>query len=217
MAKVETISKKINYKSDFDFILTIKASDASGNLVDVGFPDYDFKGYLYTKGMRKFEFGKEGDALTNCFDDDGRLHIVANDHKLFSGVLCVDFYAEIPNEIYPDGTKLTVSDCPTSIELVEGCGDDLSEIEVKLIAPYIKGEKGDKGERGEKGEQGIKGERGEQGLKGDKGEKGDALTWNDMTSAQKEEVINSAVADIRKEQITTLGDTADTNDYNDVF
>lgn len=187
MAKVETISKKINYKSDFDFILTVKASDTSGDLVDMGFPDYDFKGNIYTRGIRKFEFGKNGDTLTNCFNDNGRLHIVANDHKLFSGVLRVDFYAEIPNNIYPDGSKLTVSDCPTNIELVEGCGDEISELEAELVAPYIKGDKGD------------------------------ALTWNDMTDDQKQEVINSAVNGIRKEQITTLSDTADTNDYNDVF
>lgn len=50
-----------------------------------------------------------------------------------------------------------------------------------------------------------------------KGDKGDALTWEAMTEEQKTEVINSAVEEIRQEQITTLGNTSDTNDYTDVF
>lgn len=187
MATVETEYKKINYKSDFDFILTLKASDTSGNIVDVGFPTYNFKGFIHTRGIRKFEFGNKNGNLTNCFNDNGKIHIVANAHNLFSGVVKIDFYAELPNKLYPDGSRLTVCDCSTNIELVEGCGDDFSETEIQLIAPYIKGDKGD------------------------------TLTWDGMTSAQKEEVINSAVEDIRKEQITTLSDTTDTKDYKDVF
>lgn len=36
--------EKINYKSDFDFILTLV--DAKGN--DIGFPDFDFSIKLWT-------------------------------------------------------------------------------------------------------------------------------------------------------------------------
>lgn len=208
---------KINYKSDFDFILRIKSHDTQGGFVDVGFPEYDFSGYIYTRGMRKFEFGKKGETLTHCFNDGGKIHIVANDHKLFAGVVYVDFYAEIPNGIYPDGSRLTVTNCLTDVELVEGCGDDFENIEVEIIAPYIKGDKGDKGEQGIKGDKGDKGDTGEKGEKGDKGDKGDALTWGAMTEEQKEEVIKGAVNDIKQEQITTLDNTSDTKYYEDVF
>ena len=125
--------------------------------------------------------------LVNCFNDNGKLHVVANAHNLFPGTLHIDFDAEIPNDIYPDGCKLTVTDCPTSIELVDGCADEATEVQVELIAPYIKGEKGD------------------------------AMTWDAMTETQKQEVINAAVEDIRKEQITTLSDTADTTNYDELF
>lgn len=190
MAIIETTNKRINHKSDFDFILAVKSYNASGELIDVGFPTYDFKGYLYTRGLRKYEFSNKGGELVNCFNDDNRIHIVINAHNLPVGVLKVDFYVEIPNSIYPDGSKLTVSDCPTSIELVDGCSDEITELEATLIAPYIKGEKGDKG---------------------------DTLTWEAMTEAQRQEVIESAVEAIRQEQITTTSDTDDTNEYNDVF
>lgn len=190
MAIIETTNKRINHKSDFDFILAVKSYNASGELIDVGFPTYDFYGYIYTRGLRKIEFSHKGGELVNCFNDDNRIHIVINAHNLPAGVLRVDFYAEIPNSIYPDGSKLTVSDCPTSIELVSGCADDITELEAEAIAPYIKGDKGDKG---------------------------DSLTWETMTESQRQEVINSAVEDIRQEQITTLLDTDDTNEYNDVF
>ena len=197
MATLNTEKFRINHRSDFDFVLTIKNQGE-----DIGFPPYDFVGTLRTKGTRTFEFSKKGDVLVNCFNDNGKLHVVANAHNLFPGTLHIDFDAEIPNDIYPDGSKLTVTDCPTSIELVDGCADEATEVQVELIAPYIKGDKGDKGDTGEQGA---------------KGEKGDAMTWEAMTETQKQEVINAAVEDIRKEQITTLSDTADTTNYDELF
>lgn len=188
--EVETSKIKINYKSDFDFKLNLKAQSTDGGYVDVGFPEYNFKGYLYTRGMRKYEFGKQGEELLNCFNDNGIIHIVANDHKLFSGIVKIDFYADIPNDIYPDDHKLTVTNCPTNIELVEGCGSEFEDAQVEFIAPYIKGEKGDKG---------------------------NALTWETMTEQQKGEVIGSAVEEIKKEQITFLANTSNTTEYDDIF
>lgn len=190
MAKIETETKKINYKSDFDFKLKIKSLGAEGSYVDVGFPTYDFKGYLYTRGMRKYEFGKQDEKLLNCFNDNGTIHIVANNHSLFSGVVKIDFYIDIPNDIYPDNHKLIVTNCATTIELVEGCGDEFTAEEIEIVAPYIKG---------------------------DKGEKGDPLTWETMTQEQREKVVQSAVDEIQKEQITILENTSDATDYNDVF
>lgn len=182
MATLNTEKFRINHRSDFDFVLTIKNQGE-----DIGFPPYDFVGTLRTRGTRTFEFSKKGDVLVNCFNDNGKLHVVANAHNLFPGTLHIDFDAEIPNDIYPDGSKLTVTDCPTSIELVDGCADEATEVQVELIAPYIKGDKGD------------------------------AMTWEAMTETQKQEVINAAVEDIRKEQITTLSDTADTTNYDELF
>ena len=212
MATINTEKFRINHRSDFDFVLTIKNQGE-----DIGFPPYDFVGTLRTRGTRTFAFSKKGDVLVNCFNDNGKLHVVANAHNLFPGTLHIDFDAEIPNDIYPDGSKLTVTKCPTSIELVDGCADEATEVQVELIAAYIKGDKGDKGDTGEQGLKGDKGDKGDQGIRVEKGEKGDAMTWEAMTETQKQEVINAAVEDIRKEQITTLSDTADTTNYDELF
>lgn len=190
MAKIETETMKINYKSDFDFKLNLKAQSVDGSYIDVGFPTYDFKGFLYTRGNRKYEFGKQGEVLTNCFDDNGTIHIVANAHSLFPGIVKIGFYADIPNDIYPDDHKLTFTDCPTNIELIEGCGGEFDNAQVELIAPYIKGDKGDKG---------------------------DALTWDSMSQEAKKELVNSAVIEIKKDEITTLADTSDTTEYDEIF
>ena len=207
--------KEINYKSDFDFILDIKSLDSNNELQSLGFPNYNFVIFLYTNSLYKYKISYSKDAegnesFVNCNNSGGSLQIIVDNHRLPKGYLKMDFYALLENPLYSDGCKTVTCNHLLPIKLVEGCSD-LDIEDITFIAPYIKGEKGDKGERGEKGE------KGEQGLKGDKGEKGDALTWNDVTPEQKEEVINSAVDEIRKEQITTLGDTADTNDYNDVF
>lgn len=189
MATIGTETKKINHKSDFDFNINLKALSADGNYVEVDFPTYDFVGYLYTRSNAKYEFSYKDGVPTNCFNDNGKIHVVANAHNLLSGVLKIQLMLYIPNEIYPDGTKLSVSDCETSIELVDGCGDDF-EGSIEFIAPFIKGEKGDKG---------------------------DNLTWGSMLQEEQKEVIDDAVAEIKKEQITTLAQTDDKEDYNDVF
>lgn len=214
---VGTENKRINYKSDFDFILSVRAANAQGEVVDVGFPTYDFIGTLYTRGLRKFSFSQKDGVQTNCFNDNGKLHVVANAHNLYSGILRIDFQADIPNTIYPDGLKLTVTDCPIGIELVNGCSDEISDVEAAIIAPYIKGEKGDKGDKGDKGEQGVQGIQGIQGIQGEKGDKGDALTWDSMTDEQQKAVVNMAVEEIQNEQITTLAPTDNDSEYNDVF
>ena len=133
--------KKINYKSDFDFIAKLTATNANGESVEVGFPDYDFE-VIITSGCngystRSFVASSIGGITKNCFNDNGQLHIVCDNHKLNVGELFGEFKAYLPNDIYPDGTQLNVEPQSLGIELVVGASDTPTTAEIEFVLPYI--------------------------------------------------------------------------------
>lgn len=137
-----TIIKK-NYKSDFDAILHLKScvGDVCKN---IGWPDYDWVARFYTTSHDNVYIASNiGGVLTNCFNDNGNIHVVFNNHGLPSGTLRVEFSAEIPNDIYPDGSQLEVSPQALDIELVRGVGDCGTIADVEVMLSFIKGDKGD--------------------------------------------------------------------------
>lgn len=210
---------KINYKSDFDFILSI--TDAEGK--EVGWPDYDWRAWFFTDiAANAYEASCIGGKCTNCFNDNRRIHVVFNGHHMSPGVLNVRFDSEFPNAIYPDGFQHISDPIKLDVELVRGQGDKPTQMDVDMMLPYIKGEpfryedftpeqlealkgpKGDQGEqgnigpigpqgpqgpRGERGEQGMPGPQGEPGATGPKGDKGAPLTYSDLTDEDKAELI----------------------------
>lgn len=112
--------RQVNYKSDFDFIF--KLTDCEGN--EMPFPNYDFVAYFYTNSIKdNFEVSVIGGECKNCFNDEGQIHVVCNAHRLSAGKLKVEFHAQLPDEIYPDGRQLVVTPAPLDIELVRGAGD----------------------------------------------------------------------------------------------
>ena len=129
--------RKINYKSDFDFILKLK--DGAGH--DLGFPDYGWEATFWTSSKASpFKASCFGGVCKNCYDDEGQIHIVADNHNLGIGTLKVEFRAELPREIYPDDYQRNVMPEPLGIELIREKGELPSEIEAELLLPYIKGE-----------------------------------------------------------------------------
>ena len=135
------MTKKINYKSDFDFIAKLTATNANGESVEVGFPDYDFE-LIITSGCngystRSFVASSIGGVTKNCFNDNGQLHIVCDNHKLNVGELFGEYKAYLPNDIYPDGTQLNVEPQSLGIELVVGASDTPTTAEIELQLPYI--------------------------------------------------------------------------------
>lgn len=167
--------RKINYKSDFDFILTLTDQDNN----DVGFPSHDWVATFYAASKTNLlQASYINGVYTNCFNDNGKIHIVANDHHLGTGTLKVEFHALLPNEIYPDGIQDIYSPQPLNIQLVTDAGDMLTTMDAETQLPYIRGPKGEQGEQGPKGD---KGEAGPQGPKGDKGEPGQGLTEQQIT------------------------------------
>ena len=181
---------KINFKSDFDLIATMKCYDTSGKEIEIGFADYDWELDLYTGcgnyTPKVYKVSYINGKATNCFNDNGKVHIVCDNHKLSVGQLRMEFRSFLPNSNYPDGTQKVVATYDLDIELTtENTG--ITSAEVQIVLPYAKGEKGDKGEpftyadftpeqlaslKGAKGDKGDKGDKGNQGEKGDKGEQG---------------------------------------------
>lgn len=125
---------KLNYKSDFDFILTLYGENGES----IGFPTYDWEAYIYTAVSKayKYKASCRGGECVNCFNDNGKIHIVANNHGLSVGVLRVDFISYLPNSLYPDGTERVVQPIDTNIELVQGAGDGAEGGEAEVVIPY---------------------------------------------------------------------------------
>lgn len=138
---------KVNYRSDFDFILKLYSAmtDSSGKEVEnsrreLGWPDYDWVATFWTSSKANaYVASCIGGKCSNCYNDNGQIHIVVDDHHMGSGRLKVEFRAELPREIYPDGYQQNVIPEPLGIELVPCRGDFPSEIEAELLLPYIKG------------------------------------------------------------------------------
>ena len=81
------------------------------------------------------------------------------------------------SDTYPDNTLDIYKPQPLGIRLVS-TPFQYSTADVKVLLPYIKGDKGD---QGEVGPQGPKGDIGPQGLKGDKGDTGNGFTEEQST------------------------------------
>lgn len=139
---------KRNYKDDFDFIMRLYSAmvDSCGREVgdsrrELGWPDYDWVATFYTSSKANaYVASCIGGECVNCYNDNGQIHIVVNSHHMGPGRLKVEFRAELPRDIYPDGYQRNVIPEPLDIELIVGKGDLPSEMEVELLLPYIKGD-----------------------------------------------------------------------------
>lgn len=127
-------TRKIHYKSDFDCILRLK--DCRGE--EVGWPGFDWEARFWTwNKSNMFVASRRGDVLTNCFEDNGRIHVVFDNHRLGSGNLRVEFHSEFPDGMYPDGIHDVHDTYILGIELVNGAAHCPSAIEAELMLPYI--------------------------------------------------------------------------------
>lgn len=130
---------KINYKSDFDFIATLNGYDDNGNVIDLGFPQYDWKLKIKSSGCGRTFIASYIDGVAkNCYNDDGKVHIVCDGHGLEAGVLTAEFISYIPNSIYSNNEQLVVTTAPLGITLVaEGETTDYilqTELQLPIIA-----------------------------------------------------------------------------------
>jgi len=129
--------RKVNYKSDFDFILRLH--DCKGEVT--GWPEYDWVARIWTASrMSAYEASCIGGVCRNCRNDNGQIRIYCDDHGLSAGDLQMEFTAILPADEYPDSDRRTVRQCDLDIRLVRDGGTCPTDAEVELMLPYIKGE-----------------------------------------------------------------------------
>ena len=126
--------QRINYKSDFDFILRLR--DCKGDAV--GFPGYDWEVRLWTPQNKAnaYTAACRGGVCENCYNDNGEIHIVCDGHRLGLGQLCAELTVELPNGIYPDGYRKRVEPQLLGIELVNDAGDCPTEAQTEVAVAY---------------------------------------------------------------------------------
>ena len=128
--------RKINYKSDFDFIMRLK--DASGK--EVPWPECDWDALFWTSNKpNAYRASCIGGVYVNCFREaDGSIHFVFNNHRMGKGTLHWEPHFRFPNDIYPDGIQDQFRKAQLGIELVDGDGDDVTDIpEVEVYMPAV--------------------------------------------------------------------------------
>lgn len=160
----------INHKSDFDFIL--RARDRRGREIDLAESNWEAR--FWTSGRSiTYTVAKRGYSLTNCvIDKSGAVRAVFDSHRLPVGQLNCELTLFTPDELYPDGSRQSVTPDMADITLVSGKGDapdDLDDILVDVSLPLIKGDKGD------------------------------PMTWSDLTDEQRQEIIDAVSKEIPAE------------------
>ncbi len=134
--------RRVNAKSDFDFILKLFCGCAKegGEPQEIGWPEFDWTARFWTwSPANAYSVSCIGGVCTNCFNDNGRIHAVFDNHRLSPGKLHCELSADIPASIYPDGRRREVLPQPVGIELVSGAGDCgcVGETEVELTLPAV--------------------------------------------------------------------------------
>ena len=126
---------EINYKADFDLIISLL--DIKGRLLP--FPDYDFTVEITSAGViPAFVASQRSGVLHNCSDDQGRIHIYADNHGLRPGPLTLEFTAYIPDANFADGTRRLPVVEQLDVHLVPGRGQLPVGFETSLGLPAIK-------------------------------------------------------------------------------
>ena len=106
---------KINYKSDFTFILVIR--DCEGN--DIGFPPMDFDAQIWTNSkINAYYFGRKNGELINCKNEDDKIRVIVNDHQMRCGELQVEVTLHLPDSEFPDQECRIVTPDKLDITLV---------------------------------------------------------------------------------------------------
>ena len=129
------MNRKINRKSDFDFILALIGAD--GN--PIGWQEANWELTLYVPDGKNFAYTASyafGECLNCRKTEDGRIEILVDNHEFPVGELLMDFEIEIPDERYPDRNRsINIPEQKTGIELVNERGLAVSGLEIPLSVP----------------------------------------------------------------------------------
>lgn len=125
--------QEVYYKSDFDFILKLR--DCAGK--DMGWPDFDWSARFWTTSKANvFIASCKNGVPVNCYNDNGRIHVVFDNPGFGCGVLQVEYHLRFPNPIYPDGRRDVYGHETLDLQLTDGAGDCMDPAEIELTIPY---------------------------------------------------------------------------------
>lgn len=133
------MNRKINNKSDFDFILRLV--DADGN--PVGWVEANWELSLYTTSKTfaynaSYAYGEKNNCAKT---EDGNILIVVDGHEFPIGELLADFAVDIPDTRFPDGSRhVSVTAENTDIEMVLERGLEAKDMEVTIRVPHLRKE-----------------------------------------------------------------------------
>lgn len=135
----------INNRSDFSIVWKMP----NGGIL----PTFPYTLEFNTRGGLRYAV--KSDDATRFIpkpDADGQIRSAvivfdfSNRPHLPSGRLSFTMKAAIPNTMYPDDYQDITEPHPTNAELWDGATDYKDAIEVELVLPYVKGDKGDAGD-----------------------------------------------------------------------
>lgn len=135
----------INNRSDFSIVWKMP----NGGIL----PTFPYTLEFSTRGGLRYAV--KSDDATRFIpkpDADGQIRSAvivfdfSNRPHLPSGRLSFTMKAAIPNTMYPDDYQDITEPHPTNVELWDGATDYKDAVEIELILPYVKGDKGDAGE-----------------------------------------------------------------------
>lgn len=135
----------INNRSDFSIVWKMP----NGGIL----PTFTYTLEFSTRGGLRYAVKSDDESrFIPKHDADGQIRSAiivfdfSNRPHLPSGRLMFTMKAAIPNTMYPDDYQDITEPHPTNAELWDGATDYKDAVEVELILPYVKGDKGDAGE-----------------------------------------------------------------------
>lgn len=139
--------KQIHYKCDFTLSLTL--SDVAAQ--PIGDPGVDFEGKVYTASrLCAFAFSRCGGEMKGCAITGSTITLLLDGHSLPPGRLRGEMTFHIPDASFPDGEGHHVLHFSPEVELTpEPPASPVSEINIPLTLPLLKGEKGEPGPPGD--------------------------------------------------------------------
>lgn len=123
---------ELNYKSDFELIITFVENDN-----EIPVPDFDFKLIFKTDGYSRYIAERYCGELRNCLVENGKLRVQFKNHGLELGRLRSEYYLYVINGNFSDGIQRVVSTSISEITLIDGIGDEMREVNINWIMPTV--------------------------------------------------------------------------------
>lgn len=123
---------EINYKSDFELIVTFIENDN-----EIPVPDFDFKLIFKTDGYTRYIAERYCGEFRNCFVEGGKLRVQFKNHGLDLGRLRSEYCLYVINGNFPDGVQRVVAAKICDITLIDGIGDEMREVNINWIMPVV--------------------------------------------------------------------------------